>query len=362
MPVGGTQQLTATITDALGDTLPDPVVTWSSSNPAAATVSESGLVTGIAPDTATIIATSAGVPGTSAVTVTTSDTSTGSDSTPAPAPSDSSPTPPPPPPPPAPAPPPASGAAFQSYWNTATGTSYTAVSDGNRWTNYWEFNNGTSVQLLSVVAGFGPGGMNALKVVQRGSNYAAALQQDNVLPASTDYYVRYYMRDDDTSPTGDHVVTPDIYSYGNLTYMRKFSGTSGWHFVISMYGCSYVYPIGHMGPAQTLARGVWYRFEYFVHFVDATHIQVHPRVYDASGTQILSDADFRQSDYGSATWNGRNDWTLASLYASGYSYCVDPTSLTHFAMGNNGQLDAVDTGLPWYYAGLEIRTDHWVGP
>jgi hypothetical protein len=31
-------------------------------------------------------------------------------------------------------------------------------------------------------------------------------------------------------------------------------------------------------------------------------------------------------------------------------------------MGNNGQGGALDTGLYWYYAGVQIRTDHWAGP
>ena len=40
---------------------------------------------------------------------------------------------------------------------------------------------------------------------------------------------------------------------------------------------------------------------------------------------------------------------------------VNPLALTKFAMGNNGQKDAVDTRLAWYYAGLQIRTDWWPG-
>jgi hypothetical protein len=251
---------------------------------------------------------------------------------------------------------------FKSDWSSDTGTSRRAVTDGGRWKNYWEFNNGAPVQLLSVVPG-GPGGRNALRVLQRGSSFAAFVQRSSVLPRSTDYYVRYYMRNDDTSASGDHVVTPDYQNYGNLTYMRKMSRPTGWRFVISMYGCpSTVYPLIHMGPAMQLARGVWYRFEYHVDFVDTTHIQVHVRVYDAAGVQILGDADFRQSDYGNTVWNGRSDWTLASLYAAGHSFCVNPLALTKFAMGNNGQKDAVDSGLSWYYAGVQIRTDWWPGP
>jgi len=67
--VGGTQQLTATTKDALGGTLTGRIVTWSSGTPGVATVSSSGLVTGVTAGTAVITATSEGQSGTSTVTV-----------------------------------------------------------------------------------------------------------------------------------------------------------------------------------------------------------------------------------------------------------------------------------------------------
>ena len=250
---------------------------------------------------------------------------------------------------------------FESDWTTDTGTTREAVTDGGRWKNYWEFNNGGLVQLLSVVPG-GPGGRNALRVVQRGSSYSAFVEQDNVVPLSRDYYVRYYMRNDDTSAVGDHVVTADPYQYANLTYMRRLSGSTGWRFVISLYGCEATYPLMHWSSSKTLSIGAWYRFEYHVGFVDRTHVQVHLRVYDASGAQILDDSAFRQEGWGVSIWRGRTDWTLQSYYAAGRSFCVDPAALRKFGMGNNGQQDAVDTSLPWYFAGVQIRRDWWPGP
>jgi len=67
--VGATQQLSATPKDVNGVTLTGRVVTWASSNTAVATVSASGLVTGVAAGSATITATSEGINGTSAITV-----------------------------------------------------------------------------------------------------------------------------------------------------------------------------------------------------------------------------------------------------------------------------------------------------
>jgi len=257
-------------------------------------------------------------------------------------------------------PPPSGNAVFESNWDTATGNTNAAVTDGGKWPNYWEFNGGSSTQLLSVVSG-GPNGHNALRVQQRGSSFAANVQADNIVPASTDYYLRFYMKNDDTSGSGDHIVTVDTWEYANLTFLRKSSSANGWNFVASLYGCGYTYPIGHWGPTASLARGTWYRFEYFVDFIDSTHIQLHPRVYDAQGNLLYSDADFKQTDPGGATWNGRNDWSLASFYAAGNSFCVNPSFVNDIGFGNNGQYGAADSGQYWYFAGVQVRTDGWPG-
>ncbi|MQF49011.1 hypothetical protein FIM08_03840 [SAR202 cluster bacterium AC-647-N09_OGT_505m] len=67
---GQTQQLISTMLDANGNVIAGQTVSWSSSNPSSATVSDIGLVTGIAPGTSTVTATSGGVTGTALITVT----------------------------------------------------------------------------------------------------------------------------------------------------------------------------------------------------------------------------------------------------------------------------------------------------
>jgi uncharacterized protein YjdB len=76
--VGGTQQLTAKATSATGTTVTGVTYTWSSSNSSMASVSSSGLVTGVAAGSATITVSAAGKTATANVTVTGTTTSTGS--------------------------------------------------------------------------------------------------------------------------------------------------------------------------------------------------------------------------------------------------------------------------------------------
>ena len=61
--------LAATLTDANGNVLTGRAITWSSSDPAVATVNATGIVTGVAPGTATITATSEGQSGAATITV-----------------------------------------------------------------------------------------------------------------------------------------------------------------------------------------------------------------------------------------------------------------------------------------------------
>src|SRR6266542_3024841 len=65
--VGQTVQLTATTKDAAANVLTGRTVTWASSAPGVATVSGTGLVTGVTAGTATITATSEGQSGTAAI-------------------------------------------------------------------------------------------------------------------------------------------------------------------------------------------------------------------------------------------------------------------------------------------------------
>jgi uncharacterized protein YjdB len=66
---GSTVSLQATVKDQYGTVMTGQSVTWSTSNPAAATVNSSGIVTGVATGSATITATTSGKSGTAAITV-----------------------------------------------------------------------------------------------------------------------------------------------------------------------------------------------------------------------------------------------------------------------------------------------------
>jgi len=126
-----------------------------------------------------------------------------------------------------------------------------------------------------------------------------------------------------------------------------------------------------------LSYNTWYRLEYWVQFTSQNHIRVHPRVYDAATNTLLYDeANFVQQDPGNEC-GGVGNWTLALWYTSPFTSCNPDgdfqvnrfpgpdqlgTTLQGLVMGNNGQANARNTGLFWYYAGVQVRTDGWPGP
>jgi uncharacterized protein YjdB len=347
LSAGATQQLTATLRDASGNVLTGRSVAWSSSNIAVATVSTSGVVTGVTGGSATITATSEGQSGTSSVTVTVSTTTP---------------------------PPTGGGVVFSSDWSSSSlGSSNAAITEGGRWNQrYCDM----FPDLMHVVASETPPGTpltRSLRLQQRATQ-CRAVEVKNAIPRSTSYFVRYYFRNDDTSSAPDHIVTTNTMGYTQLTFLGKQSSSSGYQYFLILQGGGRTYPVNwwYIYDRATRQRvrlplGQWYRFEFHVEYVDPVgqpdRFRIWPRVYDAAGTLLYDHNDFFMNDAWSATYEGRNDWSLASWYASGRTMIFDDLERArHFGLGNNGPGGATDTGLYWYFAGVEIRTDRWPGP
>ena len=298
------------------------------------------------------------------------------------------------------------GVIFESNWTTALGATDAAIRDLNSPTPWdiWEDGSWGTIQngayIMEVVNGTAPPGYtSSLRVQQRGpcdNCWADVRKNPFIATGNTDYYFRFYMMTNDTLGTsGDHGVQPWIGGdqYNDLLYLSKYEGPTGWGvtLVIGANGDSIGpfgrYPVfnwflvGQQGepiPVEVLSYNTWYRFEFWVRFTSTNHIQVHPRVYDASGTLLYQDADFVQEDFGNSDYcAGRSDWTLARWYTPPFTTCNPNgdfevnrspapeqagTTLQSLVMGNNGSASSQNTGRFWYYAGVQIRTDTWPGP
>lgn len=252
-------------------------------------------------------------------------------------------------------PPPLQTPVFQSTWSTATGTTETALSDGGR----LEVMGAGDV--LAVVPGLPLGWTqtpNVLQVTNRGEeNYGFVSNTLAVPEGAREFFVRVYIRLDGASEgTTFHSVklgfrSLDVAFWGiekpdGSTYQprMRFSNQSG----LADYGYS----------ARNIQQGQWYRFEYRVDFYDPANplrARIWPYVYNLAGNLVA----------GPDAWTDVDDPTrsVAAAYAAGgYANFSSQNAVRDFLLGYEGTSGNSDTSARWYYAGVEVRTDHFPGP
>src|SRR3989441_3355820 len=269
------------------------------------------------------------------------------------------------------------GVLFQSNWDTALGTSDAAFRDTSAPFGPWTlFEVGGTVggnpnEMVVVNTTAPVGARNSLRIQQQGSsgNGWCRVSRLNFIPPSTDYYLRFYIRNDDVAGASqDHVVQPGLVGniYNDLTYLNKGEFAGGWRPRMVLGG--------NQGPNQTmpswdltgalLAYGRWYRFEYWVHFTTLARIQVRVRIYVDTGALRWTEANF-QPDPGGGQWTTA---TRATYYAGTNpgggitDFGITPANLVNMEFGNNASASSSNTGLFWYCAGVQIRNDTWPGP
>jgi uncharacterized protein YjdB len=349
MQPGGQLQLQATARDAAGTTLSGITYSWTTTNSGVATVNGSGLVSAVAAGSASIRATASGITGTSAITVESTTTTP---------------------------PPTGSGVLFRSDWiQGPLGDSRSAITDNGLWPRtYCDFDY--MIGLLSVVDNVRPANTRltrSLRVQQRGDTQCRNVQVDGFVPRSTDWYARFYFRNDDTSGALDHIATIDTQGWQSLVFIERRASSTGWEWRMTTTGSTgypvnrWVFSEASSNTVTPLALGRWYRMEFHIQYIDPVNnpsrFRVWPRLYDEAGNLIGDHRHMRQIDAGRASYEGRSDWTLASWYSSGrYFTFTNLDYARNFGIGNNGAAGATNTGRYWYFAGVELRSDTWPGP
>jgi hypothetical protein len=116
-------------------------------------------------------------------------------------------------------------------------------------------------------------------------------------------------------------------------------------------------PWGYHSP--TLTQGEWYRFEWHIEYYDPANplrMRVWPRIYNMAGALVGDASNYIAND-------GFSTQTLAQHYAAGvYIPIVSRDLGRKLAMGYEGTGGNDNTTARWFYAGVEVRTDTWVGP
>src|SRR5206468_3145770 len=93
----------------------------------------------------------------------------------------------------------------------------------------WDSLGTDTPAMFAVVAGGPIGYANALRVRQDGSGPYGDLHRNNFLATvGTDFYLRYYFKNDDTSSAEDHIVSTVVPDNSQLIYQHTTRGASSW--------------------------------------------------------------------------------------------------------------------------------------
>jgi len=264
---------------------------------------------------------------------------------------------------------------FQSFWSTTRGTSDTAVGDGGKWNNFIGSSAARS-QFMAVVPGAEHGWTltpNILQITNMGQEFGGKLEQTNAIPeTANNFYVRAYIRVTGAS-TGSTNHSIALNGLGDIqATLWSLHAPRGTTYQQRIYLYDNVIdnptpqiprgaPWGYQGP--TLAQGEWYRFEWHIEYYDPTNplrMRVWPRIYNMAGALVADASHYVAQDDGPT---GTGTGTLAQHYAAGvYVPIVSRDLGRKLAMGYEGSAGNNDTAARWFYAGVEVRTDTWVGP
>jgi hypothetical protein len=250
---------------------------------------------------------------------------------------------------------------FRSTWETATGSTDNAISDGGFWNV--NFCAADRANVLNVLDGDALGWTktaNVLSVRTLGEACAQfQLPTPSVIPASTSHYVRMYYRVDATTGSNNHPFTYNCCGDIQLVPWSRYSFPGGYSINIAT---DETYPYNKWGPGtlgvshDLQPYDTWFRYEWYIEYLTAMTLRIYPRIYSLAGA-LLYDADtWFQQDY-TGTGYSLTDW-----YANGGVINITDVDLARLlGGGNEGPFGAPDTGEYYYFADIAVSLTNWVG-
>lgn len=263
---------------------------------------------------------------------------------------------------------------FSSDWSTETGSTLNALRDGG----VWDDHACTSYASVLSVVPAEPLGFtrtdNVLRITHAGPTACGLLLEDDAVPASVDFWGRFYFRNDETENPSHHPIS----MHGRATesvpiqsvVWQRYGAANGVH--VSMTGAdSFPFDRWFAGDPNApglpecgrvaLENGVWYRYEWHYEFVTATTYRAHPRIYDLNGTLLFDETSYVQNDYGCSAGTD----TLAAWYAASSDNVFShpaPEMARNFDIGQEGPAGDSASMEHWYLADVALSLEGWIGP
>jgi hypothetical protein len=259
----------------------------------------------------------------------------------------------------------AAGVVFRSDWSTAVGTSNSAVQDQGK-TKPWNIRGGAGLEVIPAT-GLDFPTTNVLRVTAESSSAGFGSVQVQALgvPAiGSSIWYRVYVRmafpdalpDNETHPLQDGATGGRNWELD----VEMNPGTAGkwqprWRLDALDNGNNNDWiPNGVGGTPTMLDKNVTYRMELQIKRTSTTGFEMHTRIYNSAGVQILGDANFR---------NFFNTATLASVPAPAL-VLHNPPGLDALTCGCNG-ISGASPPFPFvycYWGAVAVSNQDWLGP
>lgn len=268
---------------------------------------------------------------------------------------------------------------FESTWQTATGTSEQAVTDGGAW-DRWETN---SPDMLAVGSLTDPGaaaelaGLNMVTASLGDDTGWVMVTKDDVGTDSVDdFYWRMYLRVHDTDNVYGMLHPFQDFESEGAASMNFYIGIAGvtpegrWSPYLASYaeqpeiGTGTFSILEEFTPELMLHTGRWYRLEGHIAYLsregEATRTTYDIHIFDPEVSQtepVVTSDDFRAGSCTGPCYGS----TLKSFYDQDQRLYFRSTSTT-FTIGNNGPFGGVGTEPLYDVTALALSHDGWIGP
>lgn len=245
--------------------------------------------------------------------------------------------------------------AFDSEWDTATGTTDNALGDGGVWD---AFSGSGRANCLAVVANTGLGftkttNVFRMEAVEGDSGLVIA---NDAVPSQTDFWGQVYLMNSETNPDNVMLHCGTLLPVGSiqLAWLARWPGATTWQLGVRPAGTP------HSRYQVTLDNDTWYRYAWRIVFTSSTQFRFYPEVYsyddgDPTGPgTLLFDAD---------DFNYEGIQSLAEFYAGGgYLSCSDLAGMRDLGLGSEDQSSWTTPDGYLYAAQMRLSTTGPVGP
>lgn len=261
---------------------------------------------------------------------------------------------------------------FHSTWNTATGSSAAAVTDGSVWDNpgYCSRDDVMSVVAAGTASSPRPGNVFRVQFQDGTGSGCGQVEKLNAVGQGQSHYGRmFFCRRDRTYDGSIHNFSYNfVGSIQHIFFIPNARSASGWRVGIGGLPEAFPYTYWNLqsGPGSDvfnppyvlLDYDTWYLYEWHIEYRSGgARFRIYPRISTAAGVLLYDASSFYQMSTPT-----QGTYTLQQWYNDGNDFAVsDATLHRHVGIGNEGRTGSPSSGLFFDVADFALATGGWIG-